>query len=364
MKRISVIVIFVIMLFLVSCMPRSEETIEDEGYTDIDSDQNIISNDEDTITDNNVVLNETEEILEEDETAESEISEDAGSNNDETAEGEIKEDADSNDDETTVSEISEDADNNDDVTTDNDTETEEDDIIMKGSARDLNTLGYKLYTSGEYEKALKYFKASIEKDDSYLYPHYNYACTLGVLMKLDYPIWYDSRDTIHYHLQKVIEIKPDYIEKIKNDSDLDMIRKDFEYLQLLGFSTMTDGDIKYILHELDWFINGPGVITPIGGMEFKEDGRFSISFLDLSGFGDGDFELPSEQFEGTYKVQDREIYFTLDEKMLLRRTYEDFSNSGIYEDVIEFKGYLDDDGTLIIEIFDYPIHNWMDEFSA
>lgn len=232
------------------------------------------------------------------------------------------------------------------------------------SSRDLNTKGYELYKNGEYEKALNYFKASIEKGEEYLYGHYNYACTLGVLMKLDYPEWYHFRHEIHSHLRKVIEIRPEYIDRIKKDKDLDIIRKDFEYFQLLGYGTKTDKDIQHLLIELNWYINGPGVITPIGGAGFLDDGTFSLSFQDLKMFSDGEFPIDTDHFTGTYEVKEGVIYFYLNEKMLQRRTYSDFFEREIYEEHMEFKGELDETGTLYIEIFDYPIHNWMDEFSA
>jgi len=246
-----------------------------------------------------------------------------------------------------------------DTSEDDDTIT---DIVL--SSRDLNSKGYELYLSHEYEKALEYFRASFEIDNDYLYAHYNYACTLGILMELDYPEWYDFRSEIHSHLNRVIEIEPDYIEKIKLDSDLDLIRKDFEYFVLLGYGTETDDDIAHLLVDLDWYINGPGVITPIGGAEFNEDGTFSLSFMNLSMFVEGDFPIDTDSFIGQYEVKDGVIMFYLSEKMLRRRTYGDFFEEDVYDDQFEFKGRLDEFGTLHIEIFDYPIHNWVDEFSA
>jgi len=248
---------------------------------------------------------------------------------------------------------------------DSDTNVEDDtttDIVV--TSRDLNSKGYELYLTQEYEKALEYFRASFDIDDDYLYAHYNYACTLGVLMKLDYPEWYYFRNEIHSHLKRVIEIKPEYIEKIKLDSDLDLIRKDFEYLELFGYGTETDDDINHLLINLDWYINGPGVITPIGGANFNEDGTFSLSFMNLSMFVKGDFPIDTDSFIGEYEVKDGVVMFYLSEKMLRRRTYGDFFEEDVYDDQFEFKGRLDEFGTLHIEIFDYPIHNWMDEFSA
>lgn len=71
---------------------------------------------------------------------------------------------------------------------------------------------------------------------------------------MDYPIWYHMRSEVHEHLRVVLDLNPDYIEKIKTDEDLDLFRKDFEYYQLLGVGTETDKDIKKLLVELNWFI--------------------------------------------------------------------------------------------------------------
>ncbi len=231
-------------------------------------------------------------------------------------------------------------------------------------SRELNTQGYELYKNQEYELALESFRASFEADEDYLYAHYNYACTLGVLMKLSYPDWYYFKEEIHSHLRKVISIRPDYIEKIKTDSDLDLIRTDFEYFTLLGFNTESDSDIKYLLKELNWYINGPGVITPIGGAVFSDDGTFTFSFKDLKMFSEGSFPIDTDYYTGNYEVQDGVIKFHLNEKMLRRRTYGDFFEREEYEVIMEFEGRLDESGTLHIEIFDYPVHNWVDEFSA
>src|SRR5690242_6219452 len=61
-------------------------------------------------------------------------------------------------------------------------ETSEPDL---DKAKDLNTQGYRLYKQGSYKEALALFKKSFEADDEYLFGHYNYACTIGVLMKQD-----------------------------------------------------------------------------------------------------------------------------------------------------------------------------------
>lgn len=79
------------------------------------------------------------------------------------------------------------------------TEIDTDTIIDEDKAKELNTIGYELYKSGEYEKALDYFSKSFKENNEYLFAHYNYACTLGVLMQQDYPLWYERRNDIYVH---------------------------------------------------------------------------------------------------------------------------------------------------------------------
>lgn len=59
--------------------------------------------------------------------------------------------------------------------------------------------------------------------------HYNYACTIGVLLKLDYENWYDKKDEVIEHLEKTLKLDKKYIAKIKKDEDLEEIRDSFEY---------------------------------------------------------------------------------------------------------------------------------------
>jgi hypothetical protein len=69
-------------------------------------------------------------------------------------------------------------------------------------ARELNDNGYNEYKKGNYKTALDLFKQSMEFDYKYYLSHYNYACTLGVLMKKDYPEWYEHKKEVIDHLAK------------------------------------------------------------------------------------------------------------------------------------------------------------------
>lgn len=99
-------------------------------------------------------------------------------------------------------------------------------------------------------------------------------------------------------------------------------------------------------------------------MGFFRDGTFTISFLNLERFSEGDFDFPRDVFTGRYTVTDGMIKFKLDEKMLLRRSRVDFYERDTYDDVLEFNGYLGESGALIIDLFEYHIDSYVEEFSA
>lgn len=241
----------------------------------------------------------------------------------------------------------------------NEQEAQTNNPIDREKAKEYNAQGYDFYLGGEYEEALKMFEKSIYSDDSYFYGHYNYACTLGVLMKQDYEMWYSYKKDIIMHLWRVQELNPEYIQKIKTDSDLDLIRKEFDYYLLLGLSPKETNDVKEILHNLSWYIRGQGAYSILGGAEFNSDNSFNIWYYDFS----DNFEKLG--FKGKYEVVNNKITLYLNNRMLRRRDIADiFNNYSEYEEKIIFYGELTEDGSIEIEIFQYPFTYWYDEFSA
>jgi len=102
-------------------------------------------------------------------------------------------------------------------------------------AKDLNSEGFALYKAAKYEGALAKFEESFKLDDAYFYSHFNYACTLGVLMKEDGATWNEYKDDAIDHLLKAIEADSSLIDKILTDTDLDPIRSEARYLEeILG----------------------------------------------------------------------------------------------------------------------------------
>ena len=177
-------------------------------------------------------------------------------------------------------------------------------------AKEYNAQGYDLYIAKEYEEALKLFEESIYFDDSYLYGHYNYACTLGVLMKQDYETWFSYKQEIIKHLWKVQELNTEYIQKIKTDSDLDLLRKEFDYYLLLGFSPNDTDDVKEIIQNLSWYVRGEGAYSILGGADFKSDNTFDIWYYDFS----NNFE--KIEYKGRYEVTNNKITLNLNNKII------------------------------------------------
>jgi tetratricopeptide (TPR) repeat protein len=97
-------------------------------------------------------------------------------------------------------------------------------------AVELNDLGYEAYEVKDYPKALEYFAAAIEEDENYLYPHHNYACVLALTYREG-----DTRSlrSIISHLKKTIELDRTRIQKILQDSDLDKVRREPEFIDFI-----------------------------------------------------------------------------------------------------------------------------------
>lgn len=250
-------------------------------------------------------------------------------------------------------------DNEVEVTQRNEQEVQIKSPIDREKAKEYNSQGYDLYLGGEYEEALKLFEESIYYDDSFFYGHYNYACTLGVLMKEDYETWYSYKEDIIMHLRKVQELNPEYIQKIKTDTDLDLIRKEFDYYLLLGLSPKETDDVKEILHNLSWYVQGQGAYSILGGVEFNSDNTFNLWYYDFS----NNFE--KLEFKGKYEVTNNKITLYLDNRMLRRRDIADiFDNYSENEEEVIFNGELTEEGLIEIDIFQYSFTYWYEEFSA
>lgn len=239
-----------------------------------------------------------------------------------------------------------------------------DTLSSLNKARELNDKGYNEYKKGNFKAALDLFKQSMEYDYKFYLSHYNYACTLGVLMKKDYPEWYEHKKELIYHLTKVKELKPDYISKIKTDPDLDPVRKEFGYMLMLGYSPSKSKDVEQILQQLNWYIEGQGAFPYVGGIKFNKDSTITMWYYSPAFFNDYNTD-DKYQVTGKYTVDGNKITITLDKKMLRKKNWNDIvDNDSIIEDKTTINARLTQDGILENDMFDYKIKCFYDEFSA
>ncbi|QUI21369.1 hypothetical protein HZI73_03300 [Vallitalea pronyensis] len=217
----------------------------------------------------------------------------------------------------------------------------------------------------DYENALEWFEKSFVEDPEYLLAHFHFAKTLGILMEEDYPTWFDRKQDIIEHLKKVVELNPDYVKHIEEDAHFDVIRKEYAYQLLTGLSINNSEDVNKILQRLDWYILGEGIVPVIGGITFHEDQTFTLWYYPTEFWKAYDDTLEKLQYHGHYEVNINNITLQLDEKMLKRSNREDiYNNDTLYEEGMILKGVLDQQGSLMFDILDYPFDSSYPEFSA
>ncbi|TFG60382.1 MAG: hypothetical protein E4H36_12185 [Spirochaetales bacterium] len=89
------------------------------------------------------------------------------------------------------------------------------------TAVELNRTGFFLYEKKDYENAVILFRNALLSDPSYVYPHYNLACTLALMNAKGKPA--DIRQIV-YHLHKSVELDVQRLAKSRTDTDLDSVR--------------------------------------------------------------------------------------------------------------------------------------------
>lgn len=242
--------------------------------------------------------------------------------------------------------------------------TEEERAKANELAKELNSDGFVMYQNGEYEDALNKFRESMNTDDEYFYGHFNYACTLGVLMKQDYEYWYESKDEIIEVLKECLAIDPSSKSKIMSDTDLDPVKKELKYLtQVAGYDLSTSDGVRNVLKKANWYVQGSGVISVIGEVTF-DGNNVVFSYMNLEKFNEGTIGDPIIAI-GKYSLNGNVITFTMNEPTLKRRTLSDiYNNYDVFDDRVEFSGTLSSDGILTIDGFEYQFYTWYDEFSA
>jgi tetratricopeptide (TPR) repeat protein len=182
-----------------------------------------------------------------------------------------------------------------------------------GSARDLNTEGYRLYQAGNYPEALKYFRRAVTADPGYSLAHYNLACTLGVLRKAggESICVYDAyKSAILDELEAAVRLDPETLMKMTTDTDLDPIRDTLRYQRLVGVVPDSGDNVRTILVAVSWFGPAPGAFGPTSGIRFAEDGSLVLWTLDTAGD-----EVKRIEYRGSWSVTANRITIVLDEPL-------------------------------------------------
>lgn len=211
------------------------------------------------------------------------------------------------------------------------------------SAKELNTLGFRLYKLGNYGEALDYFKNAIEVNPDYALAHYNLACTLGVLRKQNKECYYEAyRERIVHHLSRAVELDPNRRERMKSDPDLEPIHDTVGYQIMLGKNPNKTKDAISILINVTWYSPGLGMYGPLSGLNFKTGGVVEKWTFDIDSQTQG-------MLKGIYKVDGNKVTITMTNGTEGPSTYN---------------GQLEKDGTLQFEEMFGPFMDMPEECSA
>jgi tetratricopeptide (TPR) repeat protein len=189
----------------------------------------------------------------------------------------------------------------------------------------LNNVGYKYYQTKDYANAANYFRQAIKADDTYLYPHYNLACTLSLMLALPTRITglddYQRDglvDEAIQNLQKTLQLEPGRKSKIESDSDLVFLRTRAEYYVLLDYSLSDPKAVQQILSGVSVW----GLPEPLDPQRYRSRLRFTgPSKLEISNlFWEGNTYDYTAVTNGSYTVEE------LQGPVLIHLTFEKAKN--------------------------------------
>jgi len=89
----------------------------------------------------------------------------------------------------------------------------------------LNLLGGSYFVKGRTDAALGAFQRAIEVDPNFATSYYNVSCVLASRKELEKAL---------EHLKKAISLDSKYKEKARNDKDLDPLREDKQFLEMVN----------------------------------------------------------------------------------------------------------------------------------
>lgn len=179
---------------------------------------------------------------------------------------------------------------------------------LAGTARELNTEGFRLYQQGKLPEALERFQAAARADPRHALAAYNVAATLGVLRKQGRVCEFEAyRPTIVEWLTRAVRLDPKRLARARVDPDLDPIRDTLGWQRLLGRTPQRVAHVPELLRRVRWYGPGVGVYGTMRALRFEDGGRVVLwrKVPDAEG-------LPrEEEVVGTWRVRGREVELRL-----------------------------------------------------
>ncbi len=166
-------------------------------------------------------------------------------------------------------------------------------------AKQLNTLGFRLYKQGKYQQALPLFYRASKTDSRYALAQYNLACTAAMIARRN-QCFQDEElshllalDSITAALKQSIMLDPKRKSKSQTDPDLAQVRQTYPYYRdILHYSPDNDRQLRQMLENINWSQAGgfyphqgkparilfdSDSVTTINNKGLQRTGRYSLN---------------------------------------------------------------------------------------
>ncbi len=186
------------------------------------------------------------------------------------------------------------------------------DDAARAAARAHNSAAMDLYNAGDLNGARDRFVQAIDADNTFALAHYNLACVLSLMlhdpMTLKVAVCPQHSGATPagalYHLARAVELDPKRHDRMRKDSDLDLLRYFLAYKAFDGADLSDPASLREALKDTKYWGPKPGA-HPAARLLLRADG--TAQHMDL----EGDF-VQTER-KGTWKVlDDGTIELTLD----------------------------------------------------
>lgn len=146
--------------------------------------------------------------------------------------------------------------------------------ILSQTTENWNKKGIDALKNKDFLTAVDSFKKTLKDKPDDAFANYNLACTYSLLLAQCEDI--ESELHIYNLIQKAIKSKPSYQKKLLTDTDFVILKGKYHFQKLSGKTK------KDILTSITWFGPSPGAYGPMDQFQFKEDGSFIYSKLDMT----------------------------------------------------------------------------------